>query len=582
MKSSTIVLLIFAISAIAWSRPLPEVHALAHSTKVAYLADNTVQCGGAVGLTGCNVFNRAVVGATCNTSPCTYTTPSGNTATFTDLSVTSVDSGGIGVLSGYDTVFLYQVCDIGSHPNLVNALNNYLNHGMGKVILYDGDWCAPGFGGTPDYSLFLFPFQSSNPGPRGATGTATLVESETLPATITRGLSAGFVGSTDAIGDSNTFTSNAGGWCTAVQGTNTLGVTGIQIGYARTPSGGLAIYNGEDNAFTFGPNAWDTQLFNNIIDQPFNPDDLPCGVPTNGITGGTGPGGGLLNSTLPVGGSVTVTTKVTNSTGGGLPGIPVSFNVTTGPNTGTKGTNTTRTNGIASFTYSDSGGPGTDTIIASFTDSLGGVHSTQDIIVNWKASPLKVSKFFTDSSLNPLPLDSKGNPKVDVILAGGIVSSTNPGQVLAWVNITNTSPTPIRSLKLNDTLPVDWVVNPHWKPGLGAIHVYFANTTSLLTNPEITQPSTITVASGNPQTVHTAIPSFNSTAIGHPLMPGQSILLSVKLTYNLRDTGQAASSYPRNYTDTAVAAAWTQTSFTGTESTGSGSAFFTADAKVVS
>ncbi len=193
-----------------------------------------------------------------------------------------------------------------------------------------------------------------------------------------------------------------------------------------------------------------------------------------------------------------------------------------------------------------------------------------------------MSKFFTDSSLNPLPLDLNGNSKSDVVLANGIVKSTNPGQILAWVNVTNTSGSRVQSLKLNETLPVDWNVDPAWKPALGAIHVFFANTTSLLTNPEITQPSTITVSTGNPQTVQLSIPSFNATAIGHSLMPGQSILLSIKLTYGLIGTSQAASSYPRNYTDTAVAASWTQASFTGTESTGSGSAFFIADAKVVS
>jgi hypothetical protein len=197
-------------------------------------------------------------------------------------------------------------------------------------------------------------------------------------------------------------------------------------------------------------------------------------------------------------------------------------------------------------------------------------------------SQVKVSKFFTDSGLNPLPLDSKGNPRVDVVLANGVVTSTNPGQVLAWVNVTNTAGTPLQSLKVNETLPLDWKVDPPWMPAQGAIHVFLANTTSLPTNPEITQPSTIKVATGNSQTVGLSIPSFNATAIGHPLMPGQSILLSVKLTYGLIGTSQSASSYPRNYTDTALAAAWTKASFMGTESTGSGSAFFTADAKVVS
>jgi hypothetical protein len=219
---------------------------------------------------------------------------------------------------------------------------------------------------------------------------------------------------------------------------------------------------------------------------------------------------------------------------------------------------------------------------------------------------ISVSKFFTDSSLNPLPLDSSGNSKVDVLLARGVVRSTNPGEVLAWVNVTNTGAVPFQSLRVNETLPVDWVVHlkkgenceleedrschetfpvdwalhPPYIPGLGAIHVYFANTTSLGTNPEITQPSTITVSTGNPEVIHLGVPNLNDTAIGHPLMPGQTILLSVKLTYSLKGTRQTAKSYPRNYTDTTSAAAWPEPNYTGTSATSSTTAFFMAYAKV--
>src|SRR2546427_4647027 len=160
----------------------------------------------------------------------------------------------------------------------------------------------------------------------------------------------------------------------------------------------------------------------------------------------------------------------------------------------------------------------------------------------------KIAKFFTDSSLNPLPRDSNGNPKVDVLLANGVVTSTNPGQGLAWVNVTNTSGSSLQSLKLNDTLPVDWMVSPAWIPpkgSVGAIHVFYANGTSLASETEITQPSTITVSTGNPETVQLAISNFTATTIGHPLMPGQSILLSVKLTYVLIHTSQSASTFPR-------------------------------------
>ncbi len=199
-------------------------------------------------------------------------------------------------------------------------------------------------------------------------------------------------------------------------------------------------------------------------------------------------------------------------------------------------------------------------------------------------SQISVSVFFTDSNLNRLSLDSMGNPVVNVTLAGGEVKSTNPGQVLAWLNVTNTSGSPVQSLKLNETLPVDWSVSPAWNPpkgSAGAIHVFYANSTSLANETDITQPSTITVSTGNPEMVHVAIPSLNATGIGHPLMPGQSILLSVKLSYGLVKTTQSSNSYPRNYTDTAIATVWTQVSFSGTAFVGSGSAFFIADAKVV-
>ena len=194
---------------------------------------------------------------------------------------------------------------------------------------------------------------------------------------------------------------------------------------------------------------------------------------------------------------------------------------------------------------------------------------------------LLISKFFTDSSLNPLSLDNNGNPMVNGVLTRGFVRSTNPGQVLVWVNVTNTGSASVQSLKLNETLPVDRTVSPPWLPGKGSIHVYYANTTSIATNPEITDPSTIAVTTGNPQTVLVAISSLNATGIDHPLMRGQSILLSVKLSYGLVMTSQSASSYPRNYTDTASASAWTMPSYTGTESSATGSAFFIAYAMVV-
>ncbi len=112
--------------------------------------------------------------------------------------------------------------------------------------------------------------------------------------------------------------------------------------------------------------------------------------------------------------------------------------------------------------------------------------------------------------------------------------------------------------------------------GTTAIHVYYANTTRLSTDPEITQPSTINFLIRTPNVLRLAIPNFNTTAIGHPLLAGQSILVAVKLTYTPIGQDQRSVSYPKNYTDTAAATAWTQKSYTGTESTKTGSALFAA------
>jgi len=100
-----------------------------------------------------------------------------------------------------------------------------------KVVMYDEDRYADSEARTPDYSSFQFPFDTNNPGPRGdLSGTITLVESESPPATLTRSILTGYNGgfpSTDAVGDSNTFSPNGQGWCAALQGTNVNGVNGI-------------------------------------------------------------------------------------------------------------------------------------------------------------------------------------------------------------------------------------------------------------------------------------------------------------------------------------------------------------------
>ncbi len=66
------------------------------------------------------------------------------------------------------------------------------------------------------------------------------------------------------------------------------------------------------------------------------------------------------------------------------------------------------------------------------------------------------------------------------------------------------------------------------------------------------------------------------------MLKNQSILIEVKPDYGLDRTTQDASSFPRNYTDTATAKSWTLPSYTGTAvGPSAGTGLFTAYAKVV-
>jgi hypothetical protein len=90
-----------------------------------------------------------------------------------------------------------------------------------------------------------------------------------------------------------------------------------------------------------------------------------------------------LTANNPVGGSHTVTATVTDSNGNPKSGITVTFAVTAGPNAGKTGTGVTNALGQATFTYADTGGAGTDTIVASFTDSSNVVHTSNTVDKIW-------------------------------------------------------------------------------------------------------------------------------------------------------------------------------------------------------
>ena len=355
----------------------------ATSTKVAYVTDFGAGVNDPVfpPSGGSSIFNNAVGGVPL---------PNGGTyngATFTNVPITTIDSSPGTALAGFDTVVMYMVCSIGSHPVALGAINTFLANG-GKVMIFDSDACAPSEHGASNWSGFLFPFTATSPGPVGEGGDYLAV----VPSSLTTGLAVG-PQPPDAVGDANVFTSPAGPWCAAITGQSDIDgqPAGIVEAYARTPGGGLAIYEGEDFWFTWkgtalGPAdlAHLKQVFDLMLAQPFNPDGLPagldCPIPASGI---------LLkppSQTHLTGGTATVIATVTDNVGNPVTGANVTFKVISGPDAGLTGTGTSPTNasGDASFSFVGAS-PGTDTLEASFVDSLGTTHVSNDVTVAWEA-----------------------------------------------------------------------------------------------------------------------------------------------------------------------------------------------------
>ena len=135
------------------------------------------------------------------------------------------NSGVVEPLAGYDTLVLNGVCDIGSASFLGNAtfrsrIRDFVDAG-GKLVIWDSE-CT-----NTDYSQFFLPFTTNNPGARGATGTLTIVEENTLsnsdPGSPSY-LDVALIGSrTDAAGDANVFLTYDPNWCVDMLAVNTVG-----------------------------------------------------------------------------------------------------------------------------------------------------------------------------------------------------------------------------------------------------------------------------------------------------------------------------------------------------------------------
>jgi hypothetical protein len=117
-----------------------------------------------------------------------------------------------------------------------------------------------------------------------------------------------------------------------------------------------------------------------VVPKTYSAHDVDTGASVSGSPYIMLAGGGITivsditltpkTATNPVGTSHTVTATVKHN-GVAVSGVHVTFTIDSGPNVGKTGSGTTNANGQTTFTYTDTGGAGTDEISASFTDASG-------------------------------------------------------------------------------------------------------------------------------------------------------------------------------------------------------------------
>jgi hypothetical protein len=412
--------------------------------------------------------------------------PGGSTFSFTDMAVSQVSLANLAL---YDTAVLNMASTIASGGCACNSanllaqqkadLNTFVSNG-GKLIIFDSE-CSPGV----DYSWLAYPFTTDNPGAMGAYGILNIVEENCLSTSASGSahyIDAAYLGTqTDAVGDMNVMVTLDPSWCLDMSGTNVNNVTGPTHTYARYGSG-LIIYNGLDQDYQGGETSsygltriWEQELL-----VPFDPTPLtclPCGVSVTGLS--LTP----ISATNNVGVNHTLTATVTDLLGNGVPGIPVSFAVTAGPNVGlAHGPVNTDANGQATWTYT-SASSGTDTIVATATRPDGTQLSSLPVTKEWISPNLPpIADAGPDQTVEQtshgeasVTLDGSGSTDDGLISpltyswswAGGSATGVNP--TISLPLGTTTVTLTVNDGEFDDTDTVDITVEDTTAPVVGCV-----------------------------------------------------------------------------------------------------------------
>lgn len=315
-----------------------------------------------------------------------------NPANFPGFIMTQVSPGSIssvGQLAQYDTVILFEHCNVNSYPNLNSALIQWLQLYGGKLIIWDSDACYQGnfaYGWLSPVGAYFERFSPGQTGNYG--GSVSIVEENSLgslnPASPYYINTVAMVNQTDAVGDLNVVNENtvAPVWCALMRGVNTYGRSGYAHMYTKV--GGLTgapdaiiLYSGFDWDWpgVYGSGSAGSAALIKLMTlelahgwgPPGSPEvaDLNCQVPVGNLV--------LTPATAvnAVPGQHTVTATVTiYNFGTGqtvpVPGVTVDFVITAGPNAGLTGSAVSDAQGIVTFTYTTSG-QGVDVISAQAT-----------------------------------------------------------------------------------------------------------------------------------------------------------------------------------------------------------------------
>src|SRR5262249_42394522 len=132
---------------------------------------------------------------------------------------------------------------------------------------------------------------------------------------------------------------------------------GVRRGQRADPQRRTRHLECEDFWFSFGPTPHLRLVFDNMLKPDWAPAGLACPIPASGIS--LSP----PSQTHPTGSTAKVTAKVVDIEGKSVEKVEVTFEVTGGPNKGTKGTATSNASGEAEFTYTGGSSTGTDEVV---------------------------------------------------------------------------------------------------------------------------------------------------------------------------------------------------------------------------